>query len=320
LVERNLLGRGQFLKLLFSLSSVTQNFDLSFTEPYFLDKNIAVGFDAFKVSQEGNNSNSNLAYDSNRIGGTLRASYPITEYLKHNIRYTYRDVDIDNIDPAASLFIQNQQGRYATSMVGHTLTYDKRDNSFEPTEGHYLQFTQDFAGIGGDAQFIRHEVKGATYHPLYKDDVVLKVAARGGHTTGWGDEDVRITDRFFVGGRLLRGFDSEGVGPRDVNTNDPLGGNIYGVGTAEVAFPIGLPEELGFKGSVFVEGGTLYDTDDKGTALNPIYDDNSFRASVGAGITWKSPIGPMRIDYAYPIEKQPYDEEERVRFSFGARF
>ncbi len=320
LTERNLLGRGQYAKLSASISSISQQFEVGFTEPYFLGKDFALGFDAFKVTREGNNSRSNLAYDSDSFGGKIRASYPISEHLRHSLRYEYRSDDIDNIDPAASLFVQGQAGDYTTSSIGHTLTYDRRDNRFDPTEGFYVRLNQDYAGLGGDAEYHRHEVQGAAYFPIYSDDVIFKLSGRAGYIEGLNNQNVRINDRFFVGGRLLRGFDNEGIGPRDRASLDPIGGNSYYVGTAELQFPLGLPEELGFKGSVFVDAGSLFDNEDADANPNAVFDEDDIRASVGAGISWKSPIGPIRIDYAHAFQDQAFDETEKIRFSFGTQF
>ncbi len=320
LTERNLLGKGQFLRLNLSVSSVRQDIALSFTEPYFMGKNFAAGFDIFKTKYDGGSSLSNRSFDQESVGGTLRGSYPLTEHLTHALRYSYRTDDITDIDPTASLFIQRQAGENTTSLVGHSLIWDKRDSRFSPTEGWILRFNQDFAGVGGDAKFYRHEIRGAYYLSLISSDWVLKFGANAGHIDGWDDEEVRINDRFFVGGHDLRGFDNDGIGPRDKLTGDPLGGNIYATGTVELSFPLGLPEELGFSGAIFSDIGTLLEVDEMSTLANPILDESAPRVSVGIGIAWRSPFGPVRIDFSEAIVKETFDETETVRFSFGTRF
>jgi outer membrane protein insertion porin family len=139
---------------------------------------------------------------------------------------------------------------------------------------------------------------------------------RDGYIFGIND-DVRITDRFFRGGATFRGFDEAGIGPRDVMTDDALGGNLYYLGTAELSFPLGLPEEFGILGSVFTEAGSLMDIDDSGPFIE---DEGSLRASVGVGVFWESPFGPIRLDFAHAVRKEEYDETQFFRFNIGTRF
>lgn len=313
IVERNLLGRGQFLKLNGTLAARRTQVDLGFTEPYFLDREIAAGFDLFRIRRDRRSESS---FDSDTKGGTLRASYPFSEYLSHSLRYTLRSDDITNIDPDASRFIKDQAGVTVTSLVGQSFIYDKRDNKFDPTEGVYVRFNQDVAGLGGDARHLMHELRAAYYVPTISDEWVFSVAGKGGYVFGLADEGVRINNRFFVGGNDLRGFESDGIGPRDRTTQDALGGNIYYTGSLEFKFPLGTPQELGLAGFLFSDAGTLYEVDDSGSEIE---DDDSIRASIGAGIGWASPVGPIRIDFAHPVRKNKFDETQSIRFSFGTR-
>ena len=139
----------------------------------------------------------------------------------------------------------------------------------------------------------------------------------GGYVFGYGGHDVRIDDRFFVGGDNLRGFYDAGIGPRDTTTRDALGGDSYYTGTAELRFPLGLPEEVGLSGAAFSDVGSLWDTSDKGPN---VFNVNTPRVSVGVGLLWTSPFGPIRIALADPIIKQSQDVTEIFRFSFGTRF
>jgi outer membrane protein insertion porin family len=181
-----------------------------------------------------------------------------------------------------------------------------------------MGFSQDFAGLGGSVQYIRNELSGGVYQGIVKD-VIASFTASGGYILGWGGDDVRLNDRFFRGGSTFRGFEVSGIGPRDIRTDDALGGKIYGVGTVEVSFPLGLPEEFGIKGSLFGEFGTVgqLDSADMGPMIR---DDLSLRASAGVSIFWDSPFGPVRIDIAQPFMKEDYDKTEAFRFSAGTRF
>ena len=139
-----------------------------------------------------------------------------------------------------------------------------------------------------------------------------------GAITGVGDEEVQINERFYLGGSTLRGFESAGVGPRDTSTDDALGGNYFYRGTLEAGFPIGLPEELGIKGHTFTDFGSLWEPDDE--VGSEIADKTSIRASAGVGLSWNSPLGPIRFDYAIPYADEEFDEEEAFRFTFGTQF
>ena len=147
--------------------------------------------------------------------------------------------------------------------------------------------------------------------------MIASLRSEAGYIFGLAD-DVRISDRFFLGGDSFRGFAPSGVGPHDSDTDDSLGGNILFAGTAELGFPLGLPEEFGIRGRVFSDFGTLTDIDDDHGAS--VDDSASLRVSVGTGLTWRSTLGPIALDYAVPVRKEDFDEVERFRFSFGTRF
>jgi outer membrane protein insertion porin family len=312
IAERNLLGRGQELKSNFTLASRRRQAQLGFTEPYFLDYELAAGFDVYRLYEDYERESS---FISDSKGVTIHGKYALLEKLNHTVYYLIRQTAIKDVDIGASAFILEQQGTNITSAVGHSLSYDDRDNKFSPTKGYYVSFIQEFAGLGGDSRFIRNELKGSYYYPVYPK-WVLGFLGSGGNVAGISD-DVRINDRFFIGGDTFRGFKKAGIGPRDISTADALGGNSYYVGTAELRFPLGLPEELGLSGAVFSDVGSLWEVDSTGAN---IFDDGALRASGGAGLLWTSPFGPIRIDFAHAFLKEPVDRTENIRFSFGTRF
>ncbi len=310
--EKNLLGKGQELRFKALFAAERQQFDIGFTEPYFLDRELETGFDLFKITQD---LRSESSFDRESVGGRLRTSYALTEHLKHALKYSYETVDITNIRIDASRFVRDQEGEHTTSLVGHSLTYDKRNNVFDPTDGYFLRLSQDVAGLGGDSDFFRNEVDSSVYYS-FASEWTLMLAASGGHVLALKD-DIRINDRFFIGGRTLRGFDNAGIGPRDSISRDALGGNLYYTATIEQGFPLGLPDELGFTGAVFVDAGSLFDIDETGPE---VLDESSLRAAAGIGLAWKSPFGPIRIDFSHAFMKETFDETETVRFNFGTRF
>jgi outer membrane protein insertion porin family len=311
--ERNLMGSGQFLKVSGTLAARRQEVGLSYTEPYFLGREIAAGFDIFDQRRDRQSESS---FDSDSKGVTLRAAYPFTEHLTHSVHYSLRDDQITNVLDTASRFIKDQEGQTVTSLVGQSFIYDKRDNKFDPSEGYYIRVNQDVAGLGGDAKHLMHELRGSYYIPTISDKWVLSFTGRGGYIFGLGSEDVRINNRFFIGGNYIRGFETDGIGPRDTTTLDSLGGNIYYTGSTEFKFPLGTPDELGLSGSVFMDAGSLYNVDSTGPE---IADDSTLRASFGAGVSWASPVGPIRIDMAHAFRKNQFDQTQSLRFSFGTR-
>lgn len=310
--ERNLLGRGQDLKASLLIGEKQQQVDLAFTEPYFLDREITAGFDAFYIVVDRQSESS---FDTKTAGGDVRASYPITEHLSQGWRYTFKRSEIDNVPNDASVFIQEEEGDEYVSEVSHTLTYDRRDSRINPTKGYYGRLRTDFAGIGGTVDYVRNRFDAGYYYPIAQG-WVGSLGGSVGYITGLG-EDVRVLDRFFVGGSDLRGFQVDGIGPRDGDTGDALGGEYFYAGSLQLTFPLGLPEELQIRGRVFSDFGSLWRLSRSGPQVE---DDNSVRASVGTGITWVSPFGPLGVDLGFAVRKESYDETEILRINFGTRF
>lgn len=310
--ERNFLGRGQDVRARVQLAGRRQQYDLSFTEPYFLDRELEAGIDLSKLVQDYQD---NSSFDRKTTGGTLRLGYNLSEHLKHQLRYSLNESDISNIASDASRYIKDQAGSSIVSMVGHSLIYDRRDNRFNPTSGYYVRVNEDVAGIGGDEDFIRHELQSEGYYPIAKKWTLAGFAS-GGNVTGLG-EDVRINQRFFTGGQDVRGFANAGFGPRDVTTGDALGANNYVASSAELRFPLGLPDDLGVSGALFTDAGSAWGIDDTGPEVR---DDQTLRASIGMGFAWASPFGPIRVDFADAILKENYDRTEIFRLNFGTRF
>ena len=310
--ERNLLGRGQDLRAAITVSGRTQEIDLSFTEPFFLDRNLSAGFDIFRRSSDQQEESS---FDSSAIGFALRAGFPITERLRESVSYTLRSDDIGNIGPDASRFVIGQEGESITSAVGHTLTFDTRNDNFVPTEGFIFRLQQTLAGLGGDKHYLRNRLSYAVYFPI-AESWTFSLQTVQGYIVGLG-EDVSIGDRFFVGGSDFRGFQTAGIGPRDLVSGDALGGNLFYVGTAELTFPLGLPNEIGLLGRVFSQAGSLAQVDESGPGLS---NGGSLRVTAGFGVSWNSPFGPIQVDWATALRKEDFDETQSIFLRFGTRF
>jgi len=312
ITERNMLGRGQSLRLGLTISTRRQEIDLSFTEPYFLDRNLLAGFDIFRKSADLQDVSS---FDQETVGASVRLGYVLAEDLRHTLRYTLQRDEISDVDADASRFIKEQDGTTTTSSVAHSLSYDLRDNRIAPTEGFVIRFGQELAGFGGNVQFIKHTFDYGYFYPL-GGGWVAGATIKEGHILGLG-QDVRINNRFFLGGASLRGFESGGVGPRDLATGDSLGGNLFYSGTADISAPLKITKALELTGSVFTDIGSLTTIDDSGAE---IAESGNPRMSIGFGFGYRSPFGPIRVDFAQAILKESFDETETFRFSFGTRF
>ncbi len=352
LSEKNLLGRGYYVKVGATLGQKTRGYDFSFTDPYFMGRRIAAGFDLYQKERD---SDSTTSYDMETVGGALRLGFPITDPLTFGVNYQLyrRDIELDDglkdgcsydypgtvvggvcvDDPdfspnEASVALKQAEGETITSQAGYSFVYNSLDNILNPKDGIRAEFRQDFAGLGGDSEFLRTTADVRYYHEL-PADMVGMLRGQAGHVWGWNDNELNIMDHFRKGPDLVRGFESSGIGPRDAATGDALGGTLYFGATAEVMFPLpGIPKDLGLKGAVFADAGTLMNYEGcTGTCgdLAPIPleiegDGGDIRSSVGVSLLWNSPMGPLRFDYAWAITKDDADEEQAFRFSGGGRF
>jgi len=314
LSERNLLGTGREVRAEVAISGRRQDIEVSYTEPYAFGYEIDAGFDVFDTQTDFQDESS---FDEESLGLVLRAGYPLTRDIRHSVRYTIRRDEISDVDDDASVFIQQEEGDAVTSSFGQSFSIDNRDDFTLPTSGYAIRLDQEIAGLGGDRHFLSHELSSSYFQPLLEEpEIVLRLGLDAGYVFGLG-EDVTLANRFFVGGNNFRGFAVSGIGPRDRDTDDALGGNLYYIGSAEVRFPLGLPEELRIFGRGFVDAGTLTDIDVSGPTLA---DSGNVRLSAGVGLTWLSPFGPLALDFGQAIVKDDVDETEVFRFSFGTRF
>jgi len=310
--ESNLLGKGQKLGLNLSIAAEKSTVNISFTEPYFLDRDVAAGFDLYHSNQDLQDTRS---YNFKKTGLGLRAGFPIAPFVRQNWRYTIEQSEIEDVASTASSLIKSQEGKRFLSEVGHTLTYDKRNSRLSPTEGFVVRVTNDLAGFGGNIRYLRNRLNAGQYYEVI-DDWVLAVTGGVGHILGLG-KDVEITDRFFLGGDSLRGFQTAGVGPRDKVTKDSLGGEWKYNGSVQMTFPLGLPTEFGVSGRLFTDFGSVGEVS---PSNSNIQDTGSIRAAAGAGLGWVSPFGPINMDFGFPIVKESFDQTELFRLNFGTRF
>jgi outer membrane protein insertion porin family len=321
--ERNLFGRGQYLRASISLSAISKEALLSFTEPYFLDRPLAAGFDLYKVITDIDQAD----YQIDTNAASLRLGFPTSEYASVGLRYTYR---IDTITPfvGAPPAIILAAGTAQTSAVGYTYAYNTIDDPIKPRHGLSFQISQDFAGLGGSLKYLRSQAAFSYRHPILWDEFVATLSGNIGYINGYGGQNVRLSERFFKGGDSFRGFDVAGIGPREVNVrgNAAIGGETFAIGTFELRLPEFLPADYGISASLFTDFGTLghvsgnigIPTCTRFNIGTPCLEDNlGLRASAGIAIGWKSPFGPVEIDLGLPYIKQPYDKTQIIRFSTG---
>ena len=396
LSESNFLGRGQFVRIAGTLGQRTQGVDFSFTEPYFLGRRIGAGFDLFSKYNDNYNTGRfesrvnggqvRLTFPiTEEFSITPRYSLYTTEIKVPNTTdrpYNDCSAPLAGITPGtvgaigadsvynclsngeATIAVKEAVGTTLTSLVGLNFNYNSLDNYQNPRNGFLAEIKPEFAGVGGDSKFLRIAADARYYREIF-DDVVGFARVQGGHVQATSG-DLRMIDHYFLGPTLVRGFAPSGIGPRDIGTTlnptDPttnaLGGTSYFGGTLEVQFPIfGLPRDLGLRGAVFADAGTLFNYEGgnkvaltgcpAGTearqfnvSVNSGYqsnlacvrDKNMIRSSVGVSLLWQSPLGPIRFDYAYALTKDDGyrdptsgvklggDRLQAFRFSGGTRF
>ncbi len=334
--ERNFLGRGQYIRLSAGGGKDSRDYMISFTEPYFLGRRIAAGFDIFQSTREYRK------YDSEVTGATVRFGLPITENISTQLAYNYSQekykfnkkcLDASGAyDPTCNLSAAivdaiidpsgNKRGAWSKSSVSANLIYNTIDDMKSPHYGIYANFGAEFAGLGGDAKFMKFTARSTVYQTLSEEmDIVALITAGAGHVQGYGNNDLRVFDHFKSNDRIIRGFDYDGIGPYDANTKDHLGGTTYFHATAEAQFPLpAIPESFGLRGAVFADAATLYGNKSNVPGLNVGGTDMKWRASVGVGLMWASPFGPLRIDYAVPVAKEKTDKVQEFNFGMSTRF
>jgi len=332
ITERNFLGRGQFIRFSAGGGENSRDFQLSFTEPYFLGRRIAAGFDIFRSTRTYDN------YESTATGATVRFGLPITETLSTQLAYniSQEEYEYDDdcltsgaLDPSkcnVSLAIQDgvNNSPWLKSSISGSLVYNTIDDLNNPHSGIYASATVEGAGLGGDAQFVKVNARARYYHTLSEElDLVGLVTVGGGHIEGFGGDGLRTFDLFKSSDRILRGFEFNGIGPYDAVTGEQLGGQSFVHASAEAQFPVPVvPESFGLRGAVFADAGSVFGNDIASSipGLTVAGTGLDWRASVGIGLIWASPFGPLRVDYAYPVLKEDNDEEQNFNFGISTRF
>lgn len=327
ITERNFLGRGQYIKLSAGGGKNSRDYSLSFTEPYFLGRRIAAGFDIY--SQTRNYSH----YNNETVGATVRFGLPITDsistLLAYNIsqeKYTLDNnctVIPNNCNISLAILNGIEESPWLKSSVSFGLVYSTIDDMKNPHEGIYGNATTEVAGLGGDAKWVKLTGRGTVYQTLSEQlDLVGLLSGGAGHIEGYGSGELRVFDYFQSNDRIIRGFAYGGIGPVASGTSgDHLGGDTYFNASAETQFPLPvIPESFGLRGAVFADAATLYGNQLPAGQVDQSTTGMQWRASVGLGLMWASPFGPIRIDYAVPVKKENTDDVQEFNFGIATRF
>jgi len=320
--ETNFLGRGQVVNFTLDTSSDNANSQLTFAEPFFLNRDLAASFSVFYRTTDSEDG----AFDTRSVGASVGLGFPTGEYSDLRMSYSFsRDTLTPDSVTTISQIIEDEQGTADTSAIGYRWRYDTRNVGLNPDAGVLLQFGQEFAGLGGDEEFIKSTFRLAGETTVWNGDVLLLATVEGGNLTSLGDTVSRESNRFFNSQNILRGFESSGIGPRDLNAgNDPLGGNNYFAARVEAQFPINLvPEEYGISGALFYDMGSVWGLDNVngGPAGLDIVDDSfELRSAIGFGILWDTQIGPLRFNFTNAINSETADREQSFDFTISTRF
>ncbi|MCC2646451.1 MAG: bamA [Rickettsiaceae bacterium] len=328
--EKNLVGTGRELDFGVNRTKTRTSFYGGITDPYFMDRDVLVGFNGFMNftnKGRGKSSKDEQPYNITGVGGGPRVAYDISEYLRHNIDYTLKKETVKGASKDSSFHIREQEGTTLTSSIGHTLTYDRTDSRIIPKNGYLVSVSQEAAGLGGDTKYLKHEVEGKIFKSFYNNKITVKLKGEAGNIRGWGGSIVKIQDRFNVGDYNLRGFAGSGIGPRDKRTTEAIGGQNFYTGTAEVTFPLGLPKELDVQGAVFVDTAALWNYDISKArkdqahlySKDDIHNSKTPRASYGFGFIWLTRFAPIEVYFGFPFKKKSYDKKQRFHLRFAAR-
>ncbi len=336
--ETNFLGRGQALSLSVSNTSDTQNSSFSFTEPSVMGRDLSFNVNGYYRTSD----NDNALYNTRAIGFGFGIGFPVGEQSRLDLTYRLSedklfDYDLDETTglPGAnsSPIIRREEqagkdGALITSAIGYRYQYDNRITGLSPTNSFLFRFGQEVGGLGGDTKFLSTTALAVAETKVMSEEVTLRAIFEGGYIHGLSGQTTRVTDRFFGNGKI-RGFESNGIGPRDGGTDgyrDALGGNAFAVARFEADFPLGLPEEYGITGGAFLDVGSVWSLDDVqgldvGDGRGGVVDDGfNPRVAVGLSLMWNTPMGPLRFNFSKALVKEDYDKEQSFDLTISTKF
>lgn len=336
--EENFLGRGQRLSLSISGASDNAVYALSFTEPAFLGRDVAFGIDL--GYREATSSFAN--YDTTIATFKPGFTFPLSENGRFQIYYLGQWAEmrqnVASTTPDGSggtvttytttggiVADEIAQGGLWTSALGYKYSFDSRRTGLNPNAGWLFEFGQEVAGLGGDAEYIKTTAKAVAQTKIMHEEVTLRASLEAGMLHYNGTTSGRSIDRFNIGSGIMRGFEPDGIGPREFDAaagvNDALGGDMFAVARLEAEFPLGLPEEYGITGGIFYDMGSLWGVSDTSAATGAVlYEDFSLRHVIGVSMFWNTPIGPLRFNFSKALKKEDQDEEQTFNLTIATQF
>jgi len=302
LTQGNLFGKGQFIKIRGELGGKSSYYDISFRDPWFMDREIAFSTTIYNSYREY------IQYEKRAVGFGFSFGKVLSEYVRGDIAYRIERATINNVSEDASIIIKEQEGTKVTSSITPSIARDTRDYFFDPTRGSKNSLYLTYAGIGGDNYFVKSGIDSAWFFPIGKTTAMLR--GRFGYASGVFEKEVPLYERFYVGGLYtVRGLGFGEAGPRDPKTGDPLGGTEELIFNAEYIFPI--ISDIRLKGVVFFDVGNAYEN---------FKHFGTLRYTSGMGVRWISPMGPIRLEWGYNLKRKPREDSSRFEFAFGTLF
>jgi outer membrane protein insertion porin family len=309
--ERNFLGTGRRASVSLSTSASQTNFNLGITEPYLLGRNLTGRFDIFNTQSKGDDTT------VKRTGFSVGLGFAAANDIYHRISYELSRSRTSAESTTARSITGENNKTLLRSAIDYSVSKDTRDSRFDPTEGYLLKLEESVAGLGGDVKYLSTKLSAGYYKPILFKSVILGATGKIGYVTGLGGEKVTQSNRFYLGGRDIRGFAGSGVGPRDTGSTSAVGGNKMFAGRLEVVSDIGFDKDSGIRWTVFNDFGSLWDTDYPSGVTGA--QDSIVRASLGVGIYWMTAIGPLTFSLAKPFSKSSYDQTKTFQFNIGTR-
>ena len=317
--QRNFMGRGQNLDFNISTAETNRVFSFDFSEPNLLGRDLRAGLSVDYKSTD----NESALYDTTTARFSPSLAFPVGENSRLSVFYAAEYTDITDVTTTSAPIVADAAvGGLWTNSIGYNLSWDSRRTGLNPSAGVLVRFGQEYGF--GDTEFIKTSALASAEARVLNEELTLRATVEGGYLY-YQNGSSRITDRYFLSSRVMRGFEPGGIGPRycegvDCATNnDALGGNAYAVARLEAEFPIGLPEEYGITGGVFFDYGSLWDT---GIAADPniLYDDFTPRSVAGISIFWTTPIGPLRFNWTEALDAQEFDETSSFEVTVSTSF
>ncbi|MDP4032602.1 MAG: outer membrane protein assembly factor BamA [Pseudorhodobacter sp.] len=319
LTEANFLGRGQFVGINLATGTDNVNSSITFVEPAFMGRDLKFKFNAYYNTTDNQNS----FYGTRAVGISPAIEFPISANGRLELRYRLAETELKNVVTDSSIILQAEAARGAliSSGLGYSYSYDTRTTGLNPKGGMLFRFSQDFAGLGGDIQSVTTTALALAETRVFNEDMTLRAIFEGGAINGLNGSTSRVTERFFGNGKI-RGFEPNGLGPRDLGAvnQDALGGNLFAVARLEADFPLGLPEEYGITGGLFFDAGSVWSLDDTAGTGGPVDDSFRLRSAIGFSVFWTTPIGPLRFNFSKALIKESYDKEQTFDLTISTSF